>query len=404
MIDLLCLAVLGLQACLGWRRGLLLSALSLASLLGGYLGAFLLYRPLGHLLGRRLSLQPLLAYPLGGLAAFLLTALVLFVLGRVLRRRRSLASQARRAGAPGRPHSRRGAEPELWRRLSVSRRRRSGLAAGELSRLRARRALLAGGPQRGAPDGQAGPGAGQSSSSAPPALAGVANRMARDPLRTAQSLGVVIDDPRLRALGGSPGTASRARAEEGALRRLAADAEFLRRAEEAGLIQRAEAGPLAPEQAYVQLTARLAPLRRALDELARDPQVRKLLDDPALLERLRRRDLLGPTPTIPPSTPSPRKCSAPCGAAAPPRPGTSRPQRRQRPQRRAAPAAPAAPAASAAPAAPAAPQRPQRPQRQAESGKPRRTVEDRIYRWKDGRGRIHYGNDPPSGVACEEWR
>ena len=290
LVDLSCLALLGLWAYLGWRRGLLLSALSLASVLLGYLCAYLLYRPVGEVLARSFSLQPLIAYPLGGMTAFVLAALVLSVLRAVLRRRRKTAP------APGGPLLLAGRiggailsvaygaaflllllGALLWLQASLPgkvpdvRTSTAGRAAAPLMAALARR--LAGGREGS------------------PALVGVADRMARDPLHTTQSLGAVLDDARVRKLA-SAVRAGRGRSEAKALRELSADPQFLRRAEEAGLLQRAEAGPLSPEQAQAQLAARLAPLRRALDAMARDKQVRQMLEDPELAERLRRRDML----------------------------------------------------------------------------------------------------------------
>jgi uncharacterized membrane protein required for colicin V production len=290
LIDLSCLALLGVWAYLGWRRGLLLSALALATVLVSYVCAYLFYRPVGEILARTFSLQPLLAYPLGGMTAFALAALVLSVVRAVLRRRRKKASAratplllaGRIAGAAlsvayGAAFLLLVLGALLWLQASLPgkvpdvRSSMAGRAAAPLMAAIARR--LAGGREGS------------------PTLVGVADRMARDPLHTTRSLGAVLDDPRVRKLA-SAVRAGRGRAEEKALRQLAADPEFLQRAEEAGLIQRAEAGPLSPEQAQAQLAARLAPLRRALDAMARDKQVRQMLEDPELAERLRRRDML----------------------------------------------------------------------------------------------------------------
>jgi len=290
LIDLACLAVLALSAYLGWRRGLLLSALALASVLLGYLCAYLFFRPLGNLVGRIFSLQPLLAYPLGGLVAFLLAALVLST-ARVLLRRRRRAAVARggRLLLPGRVA---GATISvgyaagllilaLWglswgqslfpARAPDVRSSVAGRLAAPLPALLARH-MVAG-------------------VNAPPVLVGVADRLVRDPRQTMRGLSTVLRDPRVRALGGAEASSAPARSQQETLRALAADPEFLRQAEAAGFLQRPEAGPLSAEDAQAQLGARLAPLQRALEAAARDPEVRRRLEDHDLRERLRRHDL-----------------------------------------------------------------------------------------------------------------
>jgi uncharacterized membrane protein required for colicin V production len=76
MIDLLALTFLGLFGYLGWRRGTILTALSAGGLVLGYLGAVLFYRPVGRLLESALGVPPILAFPLGGLGALLLTSIL----------------------------------------------------------------------------------------------------------------------------------------------------------------------------------------------------------------------------------------------------------------------------------------------------------------------------------------
>jgi uncharacterized membrane protein required for colicin V production len=374
LIDFICVLLLSLWAYLGWRRGLLLSALSLASVLLSYLCAYLLYRPVGDVLARSFSLQPLLAYPLGGMTAFVIAVLLLSVLRAVIRRRRK-RSVAR--GGPLLLAGRIGGAVVsiaygaaflllvlgalLWLRASLPgipdvRSSVAGRVAAPLMAAFARG--LAGGSQGS------------------PTLVGVADRMARDPLRTTQSLGAVLDDRRVRKLA-SAVRAGRARPEEKALRELAADPQFLRRAEEAGLIQRAEAGPLTPEQAQAQLAARLAPLRRALDAMARDPEVRRMLENPELSDRLRRRDMLALV-----NDPAFNKLAARVmehlrGAGVAPTAGPP----------------PTADGASTHPP-PASPMA-----GSGGEGPPRRTQS--VYRWKDRSGRLHYSDRPPTDRPYE---
>ena len=88
MIDLIALAALALLGYLGWRRGTILTALSAGSLLAGYLGAFMLYKPIAQLLEGVFSVPPILAFPLGGMVAMITVTLLLRLLAGRLRARR----------------------------------------------------------------------------------------------------------------------------------------------------------------------------------------------------------------------------------------------------------------------------------------------------------------------------
>ena len=80
MIDVIALTALALLGYLGWRRGTILTALSAGSLLAGYVGAFMLYKPMGRLLEGVFSVPPILAFPLGGMVAMVTVTLLLRLL------------------------------------------------------------------------------------------------------------------------------------------------------------------------------------------------------------------------------------------------------------------------------------------------------------------------------------
>ena len=88
MIDVVALAFVTALAYLGWRRGTVLTALSGGSLVLGYLGAFMLYKPIGRLLQGVFSVPPILALPLGGMVAMVTVTLLLRLLAGRLRARR----------------------------------------------------------------------------------------------------------------------------------------------------------------------------------------------------------------------------------------------------------------------------------------------------------------------------
>jgi uncharacterized membrane protein required for colicin V production len=293
MIDLGCLLLLGLSAFLGWRRGLLLTLLSIVGVVLSYLAAYWLHAPLGRTLGPALGLQPILAYPVGGLCAFAGTSIVIGIVSWILRRRR------RRAGGRG----------GLTRAGQVVGAVLGAAHGAALCLLLcwALLALQALSPTR-APDAR-GSVAGRitaplwsrlagritASASGSPVLAGAAGRFAGDPLAATQNLSQVLTSDRVQSLLtdrrklrqlARPGPLA-----DGVLRDLADDRDLLQAAQRAGVLQVPPEG-LSPEDARRQLADRLAPLARAAESLRRDPEVRRLLKDRTLVQRIKDRDLL----------------------------------------------------------------------------------------------------------------
>jgi uncharacterized membrane protein required for colicin V production len=302
MVDLVCAIVVLLFAYLGWRRGFVRSVLPLCGFGVGYLAAWLFYRPVGKVVGALFDLQPLLSYPLGAAVAFLI-AVLLFNLAALLVRRWTAGRRPREDSL------------DLANRIGGV---AVGGAYGVVVVLLAAWALLSlqallveshpdgFGPQiRGTLVGRlATPLAervarvvagGQTGSST---VEQTAASFARDPLRTSRDLtGVlshrrvqaVLKDKRLmRQLARDPEGAARAPK----VRALARDRELLEKLQRLGLVQAPEAGELPPEEVVRQVTERLKPAARLVEQLARDPEVQGLLQDPELQKRLEQRDLV----------------------------------------------------------------------------------------------------------------
>ena len=295
MTDLLSFLVVALFALRGMSRGLLLSAISLLGIVGGYAAAYYFYRPLGSILGSLFSLQPLVSYPLGSLAAFILTAIFFSVLGVMVRRRRR---RLRRAGKRppllgqvggallGAGHGAvivllvvwvllllRAAFPERIPDVSQS---VSGRLAMPLSAKVAR--VVAGGVGGGE------------------AALATAEQMVRDPVKTSRNLRALLQDRRLQTIFQDPEVISAlAKSDHEALgrnlhlRELASDKQFIRRARRAGLLS-GGAEALGPDEVLRQLASRLAPMARAVTAMAADPEIRKLVQDKRIVELLRRKD------------------------------------------------------------------------------------------------------------------
>ena len=73
MVDLVVLGILGMRGWHGWKRGTLLMLISLAGLFAGYVGALLLFRPVGNYLNRTFDVPVMVALPV---AAMLIMGLI----------------------------------------------------------------------------------------------------------------------------------------------------------------------------------------------------------------------------------------------------------------------------------------------------------------------------------------
>jgi hypothetical protein len=135
--------------------------------------------------------------------------------------------------------------------------------------------------------------------SSSPLVAAAAASFTSNPATAAEDLGVLVRDQRVRALVRNRrlrAAVSRADVEAVAgskpLRALARDDQFVIRARRLGLLEQ-RGGAIAPQELQRQLAHELMPLARSVAELARDPEVKRLLKDPALARRLERQDVLG---------------------------------------------------------------------------------------------------------------
>lgn len=297
------LAVLGLLAYSGWRRGLLLMGLSMIGLATAYGSAYLLFRPVGRVMGDLLSLQPILAYPLGGMVVFLLVVLAFFVAGRLVKRR--LRRRRLKKIVEGR-RSMRWVDRVGGALLGAA---YGGvlvlLVAWALLLLRTLspdtvpdvRDSLTG--RLAAPLVERFAYAVAHHTSESPTLAAAASRFAASPMRSSEDLQALAQDERLQSLFGDPRSlraladpSGRAAARDPTLRRLARDPAFVDRAGRLGLLEADTADRLSPQEVQRQLAERLGPLARTVRDLSRDPEVRRLMKDPELTGRLERREML----------------------------------------------------------------------------------------------------------------
>ena len=297
MIDLGFSIVVSLFAFRGWRRGFLLSVLGMLELVVGYLAAYFFHQPMGKLLGHIFSLQPLIAYPLGGLTAFVLGVVLVSLLNSAVYRRRKRKQQegdspmfldSLLGAALGAAYGAALSMLVVWglllfqavmpQKAPNARASRIGqIAAPWLSR-------VAGGVARRASNSDA--------------VSGAAARMAKDPVGATRDLKAVISNRRVVALMGNPRklealarTKPESLASNPTIKRLARDRKFVAAAQRLGLLQGAQGEKLTAREIQRQLADRAAPLSRALTSLAQDKEVRRLMKDPELLGKLQRQEI-----------------------------------------------------------------------------------------------------------------
>ncbi len=297
MIDLAASIVISLFAFRGWRRSFLLSALALLEIVAGYLAVYFFHKPMGLLLARLFSLQPLVAYPLGCLAAFVLGLVVVALVTSAVRRHR-------------RRKERRGHEPWLLARLLGA---ALGAAYGAALCMIVVWGLLlfqAVMPDK-APDARssrmgqiASPwlskvaGAAAQRASGSEALSATASRVVKDPAGAAKDLKTVVSNRSVQKLVSSPArleALARTKPEDvikhPTIRSLARDRKFVAAARRLGLLEGVDGDKLSPGEIRRQLAGRMAPLSKALTSLADDKEVRKLLEDKEMMRKIQRQDI-----------------------------------------------------------------------------------------------------------------
>ena len=296
MIDLICGVIISFTTFRGFKRGLILSLLSLLELVAGYLVAYFFHHIVGQLLIKLFSLQPIVAYPVAGLVCFVSGALMVGLVTRAARRHRRYQQRlgrspmllGRLAGAVlGAAYGAALAMVLVWilllayaaypdkvpnPRNTVAGRLSAPLWARTVGRV-ARRVSGSG------------------------ALSVAAEQLAKDPARATRDMQTVLAHRRVQALVRNPrqlkGLASsdpQQLARHPLVRSLSRDRKFVEAAQRLGLLDATAERP-SPQQVRQQLAARLAPLSRSEMAISNDPEVRQLLNDPQLKGRLQRREL-----------------------------------------------------------------------------------------------------------------
>lgn len=295
MIDVIALAFVTVLAYLGWRRGTVLTALSGGSLVLGYLGAFLLYRPIGNLYRAAFDVPPILALPLGGMTAIVVISLVLRIAAVRIRVRRMRQME------------------EGWNPPAIDRTGGAAIgmtwALGVVIFLSWAAIVLHGLTGRG-PDVERALSGQLASAAVGKAVHVLAKRFTGDevlastmalvavkPSEGAKTVSRLVGSTQLRSLfenrdlqASVRGSDFAAVARQSGLLDLARDRTFLEAAERVGLIEQVGVDA-APEQIAVQLVERIAPMVRTADDLSKNLDVQRILQSPEFLERLHGGDL-----------------------------------------------------------------------------------------------------------------
>jgi uncharacterized membrane protein required for colicin V production len=295
MFDLLAAGFLGLFGYLGWRRGTVLTALAAGGLVVGYLGALLLYRPVGLLFASVIGVPPILAFPLGGLVALLTISILMKVAtARVAANRRWrlakgwIPSRADRGGGA--------ALGVVWALGLVILLAWAGIVLRGLTGLGPDAENTISGRLASAAVGNAVYAVARRATGSR-VLASTMALVAVKPSEGAESLNRLVSDGRLRAA--FQATALRDAfvqsdaatiAQHPAIRSLAGDAPFLEAAEAVRLVGDVD-GTASPEELSLQLTEHLGPMVRTMRTLSDDPEIQTLLEDEEFMAQIDQVDL-----------------------------------------------------------------------------------------------------------------
>lgn len=281
MIDLVAFAVLALAAWLGWRRGTLLMGLSVASLVAGYIGAILLFRPAGHLLARIAGLPPMVALPAAGLFVMLaITTIIKAVTWKVERSRAAARAKGETpnpvdsAGGAAIGALRAGAFVVLGAWLVQSMHGVAHVGPDISSTITGR---LAGRVMHRATFAVARRVTGD------PLTARVAALMASDPKEGIETVNLVMRDVRVQQLwtdtllrASLAGGNTDAVAANPAIRSLAGDTAFLAAAGQLGVVPAGTGS----DQLAAQLVSNVGPLVRSVQSMRDDPEMKRMLENP----------------------------------------------------------------------------------------------------------------------------
>lgn len=287
MTDVIALGVLAVAGWTGWRRGTVSTALALLGLVGGYIGAIVLYRPLGSLLHRVWNVPPFLAAPLGGAIALFGVSLALRIVAWKVNK---IIALRRLAGwSPSTPDRAGGAVlaglwalgliiAAGWGVMTLHSFTRQGpdisdSLTGRVTTWATRRVTFAA-SRRLAGD---------------PMVATMMATLAADPQRGSEALRMLATDMRVRGLVTDPATrAALAGGDEDALARspavraIAADTALSGAARRLGIIDESTTSATLARD----LAARAGPLARTIETMRDDPEMQRLLRDPAMQRRL----------------------------------------------------------------------------------------------------------------------
>ncbi len=285
LIDAIVLLILGMAAFWGWRRGALVMALALGGMVAGYVGAFLLFRPVAALIISATPMPPVLAYPLASLGLWFVIGTLAGVLqSRAMKRRKKRRKKGWKAspldGATG------AALGAVWA---------LGLVAVVMWAMMGAYAFTGRGP-----DVSQTTAAQTTSTIAERVVYTVAQRVtheeviasamsivAASPGEGTRTLKTVLEDDRFVQLLSNSTTRSQLAAGDiesvsgyPAIKELSEDADFWAAAERLSLVEDLASRPEA-------LAAGLVPVAQTLESLLADEEIRGLLEDGDLMKRIR---------------------------------------------------------------------------------------------------------------------
>ena len=298
MIDLFATLVVAAVAAFGWRRGAANMALWAAGLVGGYLAALLLFRPVGSLLAAATGLPALLTYPLAGTALLFLTSSLVNWQARRVRRGRAVKIEKGWAApgwdrflgfALGGSYGITVVIIVAWAVSSLG-----GLFGGGASQVRS---SLVG--RASVPAAQRAFQVAAKTMIGDPLVSNAVARTLADPLGAAEALDAALDDPRLRELVESEFIREAIMSgdvisltQNPTIAALAADEAFVRTLRDFRLLERGS-GPVSAEALSEAITSRASPALRSVEALRNDSEIQQMLSGEWARDALESGDYVG---------------------------------------------------------------------------------------------------------------
>ncbi len=282
----------------GYRRGVLVTAISVGGLILAYVFAYVTFKPIGLMIEHFFNVPRVGAYALGGLAAFLPLYLIFSVLSFMVNRRRKKSIKEKGEDSVN--------PVDKWM---------GGVAGAAVGAVMAVLCIWVYNMAQFSPAGEKLPDLSQSAAGKASSAViekgsyAMAKKLIKDenasralsaavsdPARTASNLKEIVSDPKFKDLASDP--AFQAAVETGdpekimrsdALRKVLEDEDLLERGRELGLVDSEDDA----EDLMRKAADGIARLGQGIEEIRQDPEVREMMNNPEILRKIETQDISG---------------------------------------------------------------------------------------------------------------